>query len=66
MTNYITVQTKRNYKNANGRKLKVVHFLGSIISAKVPEYGFNEQGEPQGDFITSDFQLKEITSITSN
>ena len=65
MTNYITVQTKRNYKNANGRKLKVVHFLGSIISAKVPEYGYNQQGEPQGEFITSDFSLKEITSITS-
>lgn len=66
MTNYITVQTRGNYKNANGRKLKVVHFLGSIISAKVPEYGFDEQGEPQGEFITADFQLKEITSITSN
>ena len=65
MTNYITVQTKSNYKNANGRKLKVVQFLGSIISAKVPEYGFDEQGEPKGEFITSDFNLKEIISITS-
>jgi hypothetical protein len=65
MTNYITVHTKNNYKNANGRKLKVVHFLGSIISAKVPEYGYNQQGEPQGEFITSDFSLKEIISITS-
>lgn len=65
MNNYITVHTKNNYKNANGIKLEVVHFLGSIISAKVPEYGYNQQGEPQGDFITSDFSLKEITSITS-
>ena len=63
MSNYITVQTKGNYKNANGIKLEVVQFLGVIVSAKVPEYGYNEQGEPQGDYITADFDLKEITSI---
>ena len=63
MKNYITVQTKGNYKNANGVKLEVVQFLGVIVSAKVPEYGYNEQGEPQGDYITADFNLKEITTI---
>lgn len=63
MKNYITVQTKGNYKNANGVKLEVIQFLGVIVSAKVPEYGYNEQGEPQGDYITADFDLKEITSI---
>jgi len=63
MSNYITVQTKGNYKNANGVKLEVVQFLGVIVSAKVPEYGYNEQGEPQGSYITADFDLKEITSI---
>ena len=63
MKNYITVNTKGNYKNANGIKLEVVQFLGVIVSAKVPEYGYNEQGEPQGSYITADFNLKEITSI---
>lgn len=63
MKNYITVKTKSNYKNANGIKLEVVQFLGVIVSAKIPEYGYNEQGEPQGSYITADFDLKEITSI---
>lgn len=63
MKNYITVKTKSNYKNANGIKLEVVQFLGVIVSAKVPQQGYNEHGEPQGDYITADFDLKEITSI---
>jgi hypothetical protein len=65
MKNYITVNTKSNFNNANGIKLEVVYFLGGIVSAKVPQHGYNEHGEPQGGYITADFQLKEITSITS-
>ena len=65
MTHYITVNTKSNYKNANGIKLEVIQFLSHMVSAKVPQHGYNEQGAPQGDYITADFQLKEITSITS-
>ena len=65
MKNYITVNTKSNFNNANGIKLEVIYFLGGIVSAKVPLYGFDEQGAPQGNYITTDFQLKEITSITS-
>ena len=45
MTNYITVQTKGNYKHANGIKLEVVQFLSHMISAKVPEYGFDGLAE---------------------
>lgn len=59
----ITVNTKSNYKNCNGQQLEVVHFLGTIISAKVPEFGFDANGQAQGKMITSDFNLKEVVKI---
>lgn len=59
----ITVNTKSNYKNCNGKQLEVVQFLGDIISAKVPEFGFNGNGHPLGKMITADFNLKEVVKI---
>jgi hypothetical protein len=58
-----TVKTKSNFSNANGHALKVIAFLGKIVSLEVPQYGFDEQGKPQGKMITADFQLSEIVSI---
>jgi hypothetical protein len=58
-----TVKTKSNFSNANGHSLKVVAFLGKIVSLEVPQYGFDEKGLPQGKMITADFQLSEIVSI---
>lgn len=59
----ITVNTKNNYNNCNGRPLEVVNFLGAIVAAKVPQFGFDEKGEPQGKFITADFRLNEVVKI---
>lgn len=60
------VKTKSNFSNANGHSLKVVAFLGKIVSLEVPQYGFDNYGLPQGKMITADFQLSEIVSITQN
>lgn len=57
------IKTKSNYKNCNGKSLEIVEFLGNIIACKVPEFGFNKNGEPEGKWITSDFNIKEIVSI---
>ena len=59
----IKVKTTTNYNNCNGQLLEVVEFLGTIVAAKIPQYGFNDKGEPQGDFITADFSLNEVQEI---
>ena len=60
------IKTKSNFSNANGHSLKVEAFLGKIVSLEVPQYGFDNDGKPQGKMITADFQLCEIVSITQN
>jgi hypothetical protein len=73
MKTYITLNTNSEYRNAKdikiaigGKELQVVQFFGNIVSAKVPENGFNEQGEPQGEYVTLYFQFNQIASTTSN
>ena len=61
----ITVNTKSNFKNCNGKQLEVVSFCGTIVSAKVPRFGFDENGNPQGEMITADFSINEITKINN-
>ncbi len=60
---YIIVNTKSNYKNCNGRRLKVQKFLGDTIVALVPLHHFTENGEIVGKMIECDFKLSEIVSI---
>jgi hypothetical protein len=57
------VKTVSNFKNANGRKLKVVELKGDRVSCKVPFYGFNRKGEPQGNEVTADFKIREIVEF---
>jgi len=73
MKTYITLNTNSEYRNAKdikiaigGKELEVVQFFGNIVSAKVPENGFTEQGEPQGQHVTLYFQFNQIASTTSN
>ena len=73
MKTYITLNTNSEYRNAKdikiaigGKELEVVQLFGNIVSAKVPENGFNEQGAPQGEYVTLYFQFKQIASTTSN
>ena len=61
---YATINTTSNYKNCNNQQLNIVEFLGTIIACKVPEYGFNENGEALGKLRTADFNIKEVTEIT--
>jgi hypothetical protein len=65
MKTTIRVITKNNYNNCNYKDLEVVAFCGTLVAAKVPEYGFDETGKPQGKMITADFSLKEVVSINS-
>jgi hypothetical protein len=57
------VRTKSNYKNANGKELKVLELLNTIIALEVPEFGFDKNGEPVGKMITADFSMKEVISL---
>lgn len=57
------VKTTSNFKNANGRRLKVVEIKGDRISCKVPFYGFSKRGVPQGNEVTADFRSSEIVEI---
>ena len=57
---YIKVKTESNFRGANDRELKVEGFYGTIIAAFVPEFGWNENGEPQGELRTCDFNIKEV------
>lgn len=61
----VIVNTKSNFKNCNGIELKVDKFLGTIVSCKVPMYGFDENSQPIGDFMTADFNLNEVKTIKS-
>ena len=58
------VKTKSNYKNANGKTLKVIQLLGTFIALEVPEFGFDKEGNPVGKMITADFSMTEVTSIS--
>lgn len=58
------VNTRSNYKNCNFKKLKVVKFMGKMIALETPEFGFNLIGEPLGKMVITDFNIKEIISIT--
>lgn len=61
----IKVNTKSNYNNCNDKPLEVVSFCGTIIEAKVPQYGYDENGTPQGNMITASFSIKEIVAINN-
>jgi hypothetical protein len=61
----VIVKTKGNYKNANNIPLKVVEFHSTRVSVEVPLYGFNLLKEPVGQFVTTDFNLKEVVGIYS-
>jgi hypothetical protein len=61
----ITVKTESNFKNCNDKQLEVLNFLGSIIVAKVPFFGFDANGNPQGEMISADFSIKEIIKINN-
>jgi hypothetical protein len=50
------IKTKSNYKNLNGKFVKVIQFLGTIVYC---EY-INENG----DVVRCDFSINEITQIT--
>jgi hypothetical protein len=50
------IKTKSNYKNLNGKFVKVIQFLGTIVYC---EY-INEDG----DVVRCDFSINEITQIT--
>jgi hypothetical protein len=52
-----TIQTKSNYKGLNGKQVKVIQFLGSIVYC---EYYCEDRKEN----VRADFSLKEITKIT--
>lgn len=52
------VKTKSNYKNCNGKELFVVDILNTIIACNVPEYGFDEHGNPQGKMVVADFNVE--------
>jgi hypothetical protein len=57
MTNFkAQIKTKSNYKNLNGKFVKVIQFLGTIVYC---EY-INEDG----DVVRCDFSINEITQIT--
>lgn len=62
----IEVNTKSNYNNCNGKKLIVNYFAGTIVNAQIPRYGFNDQGEAQGDYIAADFYLNEVIKINTH
>lgn len=66
-TNTMTIQvnTKSNFKNCNGQTLQVVRFDGYTIVAKVPRYGYDNNGQPQGEWVSADFCIKEIVKINS-
>jgi hypothetical protein len=49
------IKTKSNYKNLNGKFVKVIQFLGTIVYC---EY-INEDG----DVVRCDFSINEITEI---
>lgn len=61
----ITVKTTTNFFNCNDKQLEVVKFSGSIIVAKVPSYGFDANGNPQGEMISADFSIKEVIAINN-
>lgn len=56
MTNFkAQIKTKSNYKNLNGKFVKVIQFLGTIVYC---EY-INENGEA----VRCDFSINEVTQI---
>ena len=57
------VKTVSNFKKANGKKLEVVEIRGNRVSCKVPFYGFDIKGRPQGSLVTADFKLREIVEF---
>jgi hypothetical protein len=50
------IKTKSNYKNLNGKFVKIIQFLGTIVYC---EY-INEDGIS----VRCDFSINEITQIT--
>jgi hypothetical protein len=55
------VQTGSNYKNCNGKPLKVVELKGTRVTCEIPFYGFDKEGKAIGDkIIHSDFILNEV------
>jgi hypothetical protein len=62
---YVRVNTLSNFKNCNGKELKVKEFWNNIVVCEVPMHGFDENGNPIGDIISVDFSLKEVVNIKS-
>lgn len=58
-----TFRTTSNYKNANDIELEVTCFSGRYIEVLVPIYGFDDSGNPQGEFHTTSFTISELINI---
>lgn len=60
------VKTKSNYNNCNGKLLKVIRADKGFFDLEIPRFGFDSNGNPQGEMITGTFELKEVVSIEFN
>lgn len=60
------VKTKSNCNNCNGKLLKVIRANKGFFDIEIPRYGFDPNGNPQGEIITATFELQEIVSIVYN
>jgi hypothetical protein len=58
-----TFRTNSNYKNVNDIELDVKRLSGRFIEAFVPRFGFDENGNPQGEFHTTSFTISELINI---
>ena len=57
------VKTSTNFKNCNGKRLPIKKCHGKFITCIIPQYGYDSDGNPQGDMITADFALNEIVGL---
>ncbi len=54
---YAKIQTKSNYRNLNGKFVKVKQFLGTLVYCET---------EISNEIITFDVSLSEVTEIREN